>query len=145
MDVRLADESDIAALHRLDDDSAEVDAINGEKFYVLRRYGVIEYYLHEQGLFVAVDGNRMTGDILTHIISQMHAVDRLAWIEHIGVHPDFRGQNVGLTLLRAVEKYYHGKADALYTKIHPLNEKSLHLFNKWQDGSYERVCVYKSL
>lgn len=145
MEIRLANEADLVALHKLDDDSADVDVINGEKFYVLRREGVIDYYLHEHGLFVAVDDDHIAGYVLAHIIEQMHAIDQLVWIEHIGVHPDFRGRGVGLALLHTVEEHYREKADAIYAEIHPLNESSLRLFCKWQDGESDRKCIYKSL
>lgn len=61
MEISIANEADIATLHRLDNASADADVINGEKFHALRWKGVIDYYLREHGLFVAVDDDHMTG------------------------------------------------------------------------------------
>lgn len=144
MSVRLATERDIPALIKLDDDSAAVDSI-GKPFHVLRREGVLDFFIRENGLFIMEEGGCLAGYILTHLVKWMHGIETLAWIEHIGVHPAHRGRGIGLLLLQFAEEYYQGQAEALCAEIHPENQRSLSLFAKWQDGDYERRCVYKTI
>ena len=145
MKIRIATRNDIAKLKELDTTCAEADVIDGKKFYVLDKKGIIPYFLKYKGLIVAEDNGMIVGFALSHIAEWMHGVDRLAWIEHIGVHPEHRKKGVAMEMLKFIEKHYRSRAKAVFATIHPLNKKSMQLFGKFGADSYERVMAFKDL
>lgn len=142
MTCRLGTKADIAELKKLDAQSAEVDAIDGEEHLVLGNDLMIDYFLRCRGLIVAETTGRLSGYALTHRVEWMHGVESMAWIEHVGVHPSHRRQGVGTAMLRFAGNHYKGRVSHLYAEIHPKNEKSLGLFRKAKAEFAERVLVF---
>jgi ribosomal protein S18 acetylase RimI-like enzyme len=142
---RVATEQDIPALLTLDTTSAPIDAIDGQLVYVLADPTVIPFFLACDGLIVAEIAGQVVGYVLTHIVERMHGIEHLVWIEHIGVHPDFRRRGIGLHLLTYLRAHYHGQATALHAAIHPHNRASLALFQRFQAELDERVLAYAEI
>jgi len=136
---------DIPALRRLDDASAETDAIDGVEPHVLRRQGVLDYFLRCDGILVAEADGQVIAYALTHPVEWMHGVEKLIWIEHIGVHPEHRRKGVGLGLLEFTTKHYEAQAEQLYAEIHPLNRASIALFEKLGGELVDRKLAFKPL
>ena len=90
MNYRAATAKDAVQLRRLDTVSAADDQISGNRFYVLRKKGILDYFIKCKGLLVAEDTGRIVGYALTHPVEWMHGVSKMIWIEHIGVHPQWR-------------------------------------------------------
>ena len=145
MKYRLATREDIPELKGIDDASAEADVIDGKKLYVLRRRGVLDYFLRCGGVLVAESDGQIVGYALTHLVEWMHGVEKLIWIEHIGVHPEHRRNGIGLGLLEFVKQHYKTSAEQLYAEIHPLNSKSIALFKKFGVELVERKLAFKTL
>jgi ribosomal protein S18 acetylase RimI-like enzyme len=144
MEFRLAVKEDIAELKLLDSISADIDAINGQKFFVLNNNELIDYYLEQKGIIIAEQENRIVGYILTQILEYVHGIRKAIWIEHIGTHPEYRNKKVALNLLEYTQNYYRSKADCLYGEIHPLNENSIQLFRKFDCEFVERKLIFKN-
>lgn len=145
MEYRLGTEKDVAELKKLDTASAEVDAIGGRKFFVLRSRRMIEYFIACHGLLVAETDGRIVGYALTHVVEWMHGVAKMAWVEHVGVHPDSRRRGVALRLVRFAARHYKGRARCLYGEIHPKNARSLGLFRKVRAELVERVLAFRKI
>jgi len=145
--IRLGTEEDLPQVLGIDRESAPVDGVGGRAPHALQPDGPIDpaYFLWQRGMMVAETEGRVVGYVLSHLVEWMHGIDRLAWIEHIGVHPDFRRRGIGLALLRFTEAHYRGRARTLYAEIHPHNAKSLALFRKFAGEMVERVLAFKEL
>ena len=142
---RAATERDIPALLALDAACAPIDAIDGQELYILSDPAVVPFFLACSGLIVAEVGSQMVGYVLSHIVDRMHGFDRLVWVEHIGVHPAFRRRGIGLRLLSYLRVYYRGRATALHAAIHPHNQASLALFQRFQAECDQRVLAYAAI
>lgn len=143
--VRLGVAKDFAVLRQLDAVSAVADAKDGQQFHVLQDDDVLDFFLDCEGLIVAEEDGQVVGYMLTHLVDRMHGGKRLAWIEHIGVHPDHRGKGVGTEMLRFASDYYKGRAGCLHASIHPLNKASLRLFESFGAECVERALVFIDL
>jgi len=141
---RAATEQDILALLAIDAASAPIDAIAGQELHVLADPAVVPFFLACGGLIVAEVDGQVVGYVLSQVVERMHGIDRLVWIEHFGVHPAFRRQGIGLTLLAHPRMHYRGRAVALHAAIHPHNRASLALFRRFQAECVDRVLVYAS-
>jgi predicted N-acetyltransferase YhbS len=139
---RIATEADVPALHALDAASAPVDAIDGHELYVLANPETVRFFLECKGLLVAELDAEIVGYVLTHLVEHMHGAERLVWIEHIGVHPSFRRQGIGLGLFGYLREHYKGRAPTLHASVHPQNRASLALMQALQAECVERVLVY---
>ncbi|HET9221420.1 MAG TPA: GNAT family N-acetyltransferase [Roseiflexaceae bacterium] len=139
---RAATERDVPALLALDAVCAPVDAIDGQELYILSDPAVMIFFLACGGLIVAEVDGQVVGYILSHIVEHMHGIDRLVWIEHIGVHPAFRRRGIGLHLLTYLRVHYRGRAAVLHAAIHPRNHASLELFQRFPAECAERVLAY---
>jgi len=145
MKYRVATAKDIPQLRRVDTVSAAQDEIDGKRFYVLRKKGVLDYFIKCKGLLVVEDTGRIVGYVLTHPVDWMHGTSKMIWIEHIGVHPQYRRKGIALGLLKFVRSRYRAKAKQLYAEIHPLNAKSIALFRKFGAELIERKLAFKRL
>ena len=145
MEFRLATNEDIEELKALDNISAVNDAINNQKFFVLDNKDLINYYLDQKGLIIAEQDGKIIGYILTQIMAWVHGIKKAVWIEHIGTHPEYRKNGVAVRLLEFTKNYYKDKAECLYGEIHPLNEKSIRLFEKFDCEFVDRKLVFKEI
>ena len=145
MEFRLATKKDTEELKELDDISAKNDAINNQKFFVLSNNDLINYYLDKKGLIIAEQDDKIIGYILTQNIEWVHGIKKVVWNEHIGTHPAYRKNGVAMKLLEFTKNYYKDKADCLYGEIHPLNEKSIRLFEKFDCEIVDRRLVFKEI
>jgi len=145
MITRSATSQDISALVELDEQSAPVDAIDGVEARILDKPDLLEWMLQHDGIVVAIDEGRVVGYVLSHVVKWMHGIPELVWLEHIGVHPDFRRRGVALALLEAVSSKYHGRASCLHASIHPKNLASLRLMARLHAETGERVLAYVQL
>jgi len=145
MRIRIGKSSDVRALRELDTVSAEADRFNGKRCFVLRRKGVIEYFIKCRGLFVAEDNGAIIGYVLTHPVDWMHGVRRMIWVEHIGTHPIHRRKGVADALLVFVRKHYRNKGACLYAEIHPQNRNSIGLFRKSGAELVDRVLAFRKI
>jgi ribosomal protein S18 acetylase RimI-like enzyme len=143
--VRLGDGKDFTALRQLDAVSAVADAVNGRQFRVLQGDDLLDFYVGCSGLIVAEDEAHIVGYALTHLVDRMHGGKRLVWLEHIGVHPDYRRRGVASEILDYIADYYRGRAECIHASIHPLNKASRSLFEKHGAESVERIEVFKLL
>lgn len=145
MEFRLATKEDIEELKVLDNTSAANDAINNQKFFALDNKDLINYYLDQKGLIIAEQDGKIIGYILTQIMAWVHGIKKAVWIEHIGTHPEYRKNGVAVRLLEFTKNYYIDKAECLYGEIHPLNEKSIRLFEKFDCEFVDRKLVFKEI
>ena len=145
MRIRLGTNLDRPRLRRLDNLSAVADEHEGIQTYVLRRKGILDYFLQCQGLIVAEDDDKIVGYMLTHTVDWMHGVSKMIWIEHTGVHPQHRHRGVGYALLKFTRRYYKGKAVYLYAEIHPNNRNLLALFRKAGAEMWDRVLAFRKI
>jgi aminoglycoside 6'-N-acetyltransferase I len=61
--------------------------------------GSYDFYL-DQGLsFVAVENKQIVGFVFAQMVQYMNNVDKVLWVEDMGVHPDHRRKGIGLKLL----------------------------------------------
>jgi len=142
---RLAKRDDVSQLRSLDTVSAAMDQIGGKKCFVLRRKGILEYFLKCKGILVAEDEGRIVGYVLAHPVEWIHGISKLVWIEHIGVHPDHRRRGIGLGMLKFVRRHYRTTARCLHAEIHPLNQRSVRMFRKFGVELVERKLAFKKL
>ena len=145
MKTRVAKCSDVPALRQLDTVSADADQIDGKRFFVLRRKGVIEYFLNCRGLFVAEDKGEIVGYVLTHPVDWMHGIRKMIWVEHIGTHPGHRRKGVASELLTFARRHYKNKGAYLYGEIHPRNLKSIRLLRKSGAKLVNRVLTFRKI
>jgi GNAT superfamily N-acetyltransferase len=142
---RAAGTHDADELRSLDAEAAEADVIDGERFYVLRQAGVLDYFFDVGGVLVAEQKGRLIAYALAHPVAWMHGIEKLIWIEHITVHPERRRQGVGLHLLEFIEQHHSASADQLYAEIHPLNTASIALFTRFGAELVDRKLAFKAL
>jgi ribosomal protein S18 acetylase RimI-like enzyme len=145
MVTRLATAEDIEGLRTVDEQSAPVDARDGVEYRVLDQPGLIESFLAQGGILVAVEDGRVVGYLLSHLVHWMHGIPKLVWLEHIGVHPSYRRRGIALGLLEAASRRYQGTATCMHATIHPNNTASLRLVERFKAVTTERVLAYVDL
>lgn len=127
---RLATLEDRHELLEFDRVSTEADIIEGKRFPVLDKEWVLEYYICKNWFIVAEINWKIVAYILTQIIEWMNWVDKMVWIEHVWVLPDYRRMWIALEIEEYTKKYYKWKASYLTANIHPLNKRSIELNKK---------------
>jgi GNAT superfamily N-acetyltransferase len=106
---------------------------------------LIETFLAQEGILVAVEDGRVVGYLLSHFVPWMHGIPKLVWLEHIGVHPGYRRRGVASGLLEAASRRYRGTAACMHATIHPNNTASLRLVERLKAETTERVLAYVAL
>jgi len=59
-----------------------------------------EFYKNTGLSYVAVEKGEVVGFLFSQIIEHVNNIDKVLWIDNVGVHPDHRRKGVGLKLLR---------------------------------------------
>jgi len=59
-----------------------------------------EFYKNAGLSYVAVEKGEVVGFLFSQIIEHVNNIDKVLWIDNVGVHPDHRRKGVGLKLLR---------------------------------------------
>jgi len=113
-------------------------------FFILYKDGLIDFYI-SKCLLVVEDKGKIMGYVLSQLLKWVHGIKNLVWIEHIGVHPSYRGKGIGKKLIRYAKKYYKDKADVLYSEIHPLNKALQALFKSSNSEFAKRVLSFIKL
>ena len=64
--------------------------------------GSFDFYLDKGLSFVAVENKQVVGFVFAQMMEHINNVDKVLWIEDMGVHPDHRRKGIGLKLLNKV-------------------------------------------
>lgn len=139
---RLANLDDKKELQEFDKISTEADIIDGKRFPVLDKKWIIKYYIWKNWFIVAELDSKIVGYILTQVVEWFHWVDKMVWIEHIWVHPDYRRLGIAYDLEKFAKKHYKWKAKFLFATIHPLNKRSIELNKKLWADLHDRKLKY---
>jgi len=59
-----------------------------------------EFYRDTGLSYVAMEKGQVVGFLFSQIIEHVNNIDKVLWIDNVGVHPDHRRKGVGLKLLR---------------------------------------------
>lgn len=90
-----------------------------------------QFYLGTGLSFLAREGERVVGFIFGRVIEYVYGMNRLAWIENMGVDPQFRRQGIGYRLVQRVVQEARPKgAEALISSIMLDNMESIMLHKK---------------
>jgi ribosomal protein S18 acetylase RimI-like enzyme len=81
--------------------------------------------------YVAVDKGQVVGFVFSQMIQHVNNIEKVLWIENVGVHPDHRRKGVGLKLLRraALDAKKKG-AKAVQSVIMPDSKNAVMLHKK---------------
>jgi len=90
-----------------------------------------EFYRDGGMSYVAVEQGQVIGFLFAHIIRYVNNIEKVLWIENIGVHPEHRRKGVGLKLLRraALDAKKKG-AKAVQSVIMPDSKEAVMLHKK---------------
>ncbi|OPX59469.1 MAG: Acetyltransferase (GNAT) family protein [Methanomassiliicoccales archaeon PtaB.Bin134] len=89
-------------------------------------------FYREAGLsYVAMDKGQVVGFLFSQMMQHVNNIDKVLWIENIGVHPEHRRKGVGLKLLRraALDAKKKG-AKAVQSVIMPDSKDAVMLHKK---------------
>jgi len=90
-----------------------------------------QFYLETGLSFLAREGERVVGFIFGRMIEYVYGMNRLVWIENMGVDPQFRRQGIGYRLVqRVVQEARRKGAEALISSIMLDNMESIMLHKK---------------
>jgi L-amino acid N-acyltransferase YncA len=90
-----------------------------------------QFYLGTGLSFLAREGERVVGFIFSRVIEYVYGMNRLVWIENMGVDPQFRRQGIGYRLVqRVVQEARRKGAEALVSSIMLDNMESIMLHKK---------------
>jgi len=90
-----------------------------------------EFYRDGGMSYVAVEQGQVIGFLFAQIIRYVNNIEKVLWIENIGVHPEHRRKGVGLKLLRraALDAKKKG-AKAVQSVIMPESKEAVMLHKK---------------
>lgn len=90
-----------------------------------------EFYRDSNMSYVAVEKGQVVGFLFSQMIQYVNNIEKVLWIENIGVHPDHRRKGVGLKLLRkaALDAKKKG-AKAVQSVIMPDSKNAVMLHKK---------------
>ncbi|HOE52153.1 MAG TPA: GNAT family N-acetyltransferase [Methanomassiliicoccales archaeon] len=90
-----------------------------------------EFYRDGGMSYVAVEQGQVIGFLFAQIIRYVNNIEKVLWIENIGVHPEHRRKGVGLKLLRraALDAKKKG-AKAVQSVIMPDSKEAVMLHKK---------------
>ena len=89
-------------------------------------------FYREAGLsYVAMDKGQVVGFLFSQMMQHVNNIDKVLWIENLGVHPEHRRKGVGLKLLRraALDAKKKG-AKAVQSVIMPDSKDAVMLHKK---------------
>lgn len=89
-------------------------------------------FYRDSGLsYVALEKGQVVGFLFSQIVEHVNNIEKVLWIEDVGVHPDHRRQGVGLKLLRraALDAKKKG-AKAVQSVIMPDSKNAVMLHKK---------------
>jgi predicted N-acetyltransferase YhbS len=90
-----------------------------------------DFYLASGMSFVARDEGQIVGFVFAQIMEHVESISKVAWIENLGVHPEYRRQGVAYRLMERVIKEARGKgANAAFSSIRADNLESIMLHKK---------------
>ncbi|NLK25878.1 MAG: GNAT family N-acetyltransferase [Euryarchaeota archaeon] len=104
-------------------------------------------HYRDSGLsFVAKEGDQVIGFIFAQIINWIDGIEKVVWVENIGVDPEFRRMGIGYMLLRHLaEEGVKQGAQLVHSSISPDNISSLLLHKKMNFLAEDRKIAYLDL
>ncbi len=94
-------------------------------------HGFFPHYVQGGLSLVAEEDGEILGFIFAQMLEKVYNVQRMLWIENMGVHPYFRRMGLGYKLLRAcLEAGCEQGAELAHSAIQPDNAPSLMLHKK---------------
>jgi aminoglycoside 6'-N-acetyltransferase I len=90
-----------------------------------------EFYRDSGMSYVAMEKGQVVGFLFSQMIQYVNNIEKVLWIENVGVHPDHRRKGVGLKLLRraALDAKKKG-AKAVQSVIMPDSKNAVMLHKK---------------
>ncbi|TFG57437.1 MAG: GNAT family N-acetyltransferase [Methanomassiliicoccus sp.] len=90
-----------------------------------------EFYRESGMSYVAMEKGQVIGFLFSQMIQYVNNIEKVLWIENVGVHPDHRRKGVGLKLLRkaALDSKKKG-AKAVQSVIMPDSKNAVMLHKK---------------
>jgi len=80
---------------------------------------------------VAVEDDEVLGFIFAQMLEKVYNVEKMLWVENMGVHPYFRRMGIGYRLLqKCVEEARRQGAELAHSAIQPDNVSSIMLHKK---------------
>lgn len=93
--------------------------------------GFFPHYVQSGLSLVAEEDGEILGFIFAQMLEKLYNVQRMLWVENMGVHPYFRRMGIGYKLLRAcVEAAREQGAELAHSAIQPDNAPSIMLHKK---------------
>lgn len=93
--------------------------------------GSFEFYRDSGMSYVALEKGQVVGFLFSQLLEHVNNIEKVLWIENLGVHPDHRRQGVGLKLLRKASLDAKKKgAKAVQSVIMPDNKDAVMLHKK---------------
>lgn len=81
--------------------------------------------------FVAAEDDEIIGFIFAQMLNKVYNVDKMVWVENMGVHPYFRRLGIGYKLLQAtLEEGKRQGGELAHSAIQPNNIHSIMLHKK---------------
>lgn len=72
----------------------------------------------DQACFVAEHDGKVTGFMISYILTAGFGMPKSAWIATLGVNPNFMGQGIGASLAEEIFKYYKDQGiENVYTSV----------------------------
>jgi len=90
-----------------------------------------EFYLESGLSFVAKEEGVIVGFVFAQIMEHVESINKVAWIENLGVHPEYRRQGVAYRLMeKAINEAKATEATAAFSSIRSDNLESIMLHKK---------------
>ncbi|MCX6650331.1 MAG: GNAT family N-acetyltransferase [Methanomassiliicoccales archaeon] len=90
-----------------------------------------EFYQNSGLSYVALEKGQVVGFLFSQIVEHVNGIEKVLWIENVGVHPDHRRKGVGLKLLRKASLDAKKKgAKAVQSVIMPDSKSTIMLHKK---------------
>ncbi len=104
-------------------------------------------HYRDSGLsFVAKEGDKVVGFIFAQMVPWIDGIEKVAWVENIGVDPEFRRMGIGYMLMRRLaEEGKEQGATVVHSSISPDNISSLLLHRKLGFLAEDRKIAYLDL
>lgn len=104
-------------------------------------------HYRDSGLsFVAKEGDQVVGFVFAQMVPWIDGIEKAAWLENIGVDPEYRRMGVGYLLLkRLAQEGQKLGAKVLHSSIAPDNISSLLLHKKLGFMAEDRKIAYLDL
>ena len=108
--------------------------------------GSFQFYKDSGLSFIAKEGDKVVGFIFAQMIQHIDGIDKVIWVENIGVDNEFRRMGIAYDMLRhlALEGKAKG-AQVVHSSISPDNTMSLLLHKKLGFLGEDRKIAYLDL